>query len=86
LILVKVSSCPKTKREILEVIEAVGAKIELAGEKSLCIEATGDQAKIRTLMELLKPFGILDVVRTGRVAMDTTDKGLKADGKPEVNE
>lgn len=86
LILVKVSSHPKTKRAILEVIKAVGAKIELAGEKSLCIEATGDQAKIKTLLELLRPFGILEVVRTGRVAMDTTDKGLKADGKPEVNE
>ncbi|MFH1190023.1 MAG: acetolactate synthase small subunit [Candidatus Omnitrophota bacterium] len=86
LILVKVSSQPKTKKAILEAVEAVGAKIESAGERSLCIEATGDQTKIKTLLELLKPFGILEVVRTGRVAMDTTDKGLKADGKPEVNE
>lgn len=86
LILVKVSVSPKTRKEILEVVESIGAKIESAGEKALCIEMTGDQAKIKTLLELLKPFGILEVVRTGRIAMDTTDKGLKADGKPEVNE
>ena len=86
LILVKVSVSLKTKREILEAIEAVGARIEYAGEKSLCVEASGDRAKIKTLLELLRPFGILEVVRTGRIAMDTTDKGLKADGKPEVNE
>lgn len=86
LILVKVSVSPKTKREVLEAIEAVGAKIEFASDKSLCVEATGDQTRIKTLLELLRPFGILEVVRTGRIAMDTTGKGLKADGKPEVNE
>lgn len=86
LILVKVSVTPKTKKEIFEAIEAVGAKIELAGDKFLCVEASGDQVKIRTLLELLKPFGIMEVVRTGRIAMDTAGKGLKADGKPEVNE
>jgi acetolactate synthase-1/3 small subunit len=86
LILVKVSVSPKTKKEVLKAIEAVGAKIEFASEKSLCVEATGDRPKIKTLLELLRPFGILEVVRTGRIAMDTTNKGLKADGKPEVNE
>ncbi|MCX5678385.1 MAG: acetolactate synthase small subunit [Candidatus Omnitrophica bacterium] len=86
LILVKVSISPKTKKEVMEAIEAVGAKIESTSDKSLCVEATGDRAKIKTLLELLRPFGILEVVRTGRIAMDTTGKGLKADGKPEVNE
>lgn len=86
LILVKVSVSPKTKKEVLKAIEAAGAKIEAASDKALCVEATGDQTKIKTLLELLRPFGILEVVRTGRVAMDTTGKGLKADGKPEVNE
>lgn len=86
LILVKVSVGPKTKKEALKAIEAVGAKIEFASDKSLCVEATGDRAKIKTLLEILKPFGILEVVRTGRIAMDTTGRGLRADGKPEVNE
>jgi len=86
LILIKVAITPKTRSQILEAIESVGARIESAGARSLSVEATGDQTKIRALLELLRPFGILEVVRTGRVAMDTSDKGLKADGKPEVNE
>ncbi|MBN2453544.1 MAG: acetolactate synthase small subunit [Candidatus Omnitrophica bacterium] len=86
LILVKISVAPKTRKEAIEAIESVGARIESAGDKSLCVEATGDQTKIKTLLELLKPFGILEVVRTGRIAMDITGRGLKSDGKPEVNE
>ena len=86
LILVKVAITPKTRGQVLEAIESCGAKIESAGPRSLCVEATGDQTKVKTLLELLRPFGIIEVVRTGRVAMDKSDKGLKADGKPEVNE
>jgi len=86
LVLVKVSVHQDTKKEMLKAIEAAGARIESAGEKSLCVEATGDRVKIKALLELLRPFGILEVVRTGRIAMDTTDKVLRADGKPEVNE
>ena len=86
LIMIKVAVSPKTRKEILEAIESSGAKIESAGARSLCVEATGDQTKVKTLLELLRPFGLLEVVRTGRVAMDMTDKGFKAEGKPEVNE
>ena len=86
LILIKVSVTPKNRKEILEAVESAGARIENAGSKSISVEATGDQTKIKTLLELLRPFGILEVVRTGRIAMDTSDRGLKAEGKPEVNE
>ncbi len=86
LILIKVSITPKNRKEILEAIESLGARIESAGSSSLSVEAVGDQTKIKSLVELLRPFGILEVVRTGRIAMDASDKGLKVEGKPEVNE
>jgi acetolactate synthase-1/3 small subunit len=86
LILVKVAVTAKTRPQILEAVETSGARIENAGSRSISVEASGDQVKINTLIELLRPFGILEVVRTGRIAMDTSDRGLKADGKPEVNE
>jgi acetolactate synthase-1/3 small subunit len=86
LILVKVSVTPNNRKEIDEAVRSLGARMESAGGSSLSVEAVGDQAKINSLVELLRPFGILEVVRTGRIAMDTSDKGLKAEGKPEVNE
>ena len=86
LILVKVAVTAKNRKEVLEVIESSGAKIENAGSKSISVESAGDQTKVRALLELLRPFGILEVVRTGRVAMSTDDKGLRVEGKPEVNE
>jgi acetolactate synthase-1/3 small subunit len=86
LMLVRVAITPKNKKEVLEAIELIGGKIENAGSKSISVAATGDHAKIKALLELLRPFGILEVVRTGRIAMGTEDKGLKVEGKPEVNE
>ena len=86
LILVKVNVTPKTRKELLEAIDASGAKIVNAGSKSISVEAAGDQNKIRALLELLRPFGVLEVVRTGRIAMGIGDRGLKPEGKPEVNE
>lgn len=86
LMLVKVSVNPKNRKEVLEAIESFGARIENAGSKSLSVEATGDQTRIKALLELLRPFGILEVVRTGRIAIGVEDKGLKPEGKPEVNE
>ena len=86
LILIKVSVSPKNRKEILEAIESIDARIANAGSKSISIEVSGDQTKIHSILELLRPFGILEVVRTGRIAMGTGDKGLVIEGKPEVNE
>ena len=86
LMLVKVAVTPKNRKEALEAIESIGAVVENAGTHSLSVSAIGDHTKINARLELLRPFGIMEVVRTGRIAMSTEDKGLKAEGKPEVNE
>lgn len=86
LILVKVALTPNNRKEILEAIDSFGARIENAGAKSISVESTGDQTKTIALLELLRPFGILEVVRTGRIAMGTGEKPLTVEGKPEVNE
>lgn len=86
IILVKVAVSAKTRKEIIEAVEAAGGTIENAGSKSMTVELAGDQNGIKTVLELLRPFGILEVVRTGRIAMGVGDKGLHGEGKPEVNE
>lgn len=86
LILLKVAVTAKNRKEVLEAVDSVGAKIANAGSKSISVEAVGDQGKIHALLELLRPFGILEVVRTGRIAMGIEDKAFRHEGKPEVNE
>jgi len=86
LVLIRVSVGSKNRKEVLEAIDSIGAKVVNAGSKSICVEVAGDQVKIKALLGLLRPFGILEVVRTGRVAMGTEDKIVKSEGKPEVNE
>src|SRR3989338_10843441 len=86
LILAKVAVTPKNRKEILAAVDSAGAKIVNAGSSSITIEATGEEDKIKALLQLLRPFGIVEVVRTGRVAMGIEDNGLKTGGKPEGNE
>ena len=62
LMLIKVAVNPKTRKEILESVESVDGKIVNAGSKSISIEAAGDTTKIKGLLALLKPFGIIEVV------------------------
>ena len=76
----------KNRKEALEAIGAFGAKVANTGSKSISVESSGDEKSTRALLELLKPFGILEIVRTGRIAMGMDERMLKADGKPEVNE
>ncbi len=86
LVLVRVAVSAKNRKEVLEVIGVSGARVANTGSNSVSIEAAGDEKSTIKLLELLEPFGILEVVRTGRIAMGMDERVLKADGKPEVNE
>jgi acetolactate synthase-1/3 small subunit len=69
LVLVKIRADAKSRPEILQVIEIFRAKIVNLTADSLIIEATGDSEKIAALLGLLEPFGILELARTGRLAL-----------------
>jgi acetolactate synthase-1/3 small subunit len=68
LILIKVNSEGK-RAEIIEIANIFRAKIVDVGTKSMVVEMTGDNGKIEALIELFKPFGIKELVRTGKVAI-----------------
>ncbi|MDO8536113.1 MAG: acetolactate synthase small subunit [Candidatus Omnitrophota bacterium] len=86
LMLIKVAVNAKNRNSVLEAIESVGGRVVSALSGSVSAEVAGDSNKINGLIELLRPFGIVEMVRTGRIALGTGEKGMKADGKPEVNE
>jgi acetolactate synthase-1/3 small subunit len=69
MVLVKASATPETREEILRVVDIFRGKVIDVGAKTYTIEVTGDEKKINALLALLKPLGIKELVRTGRVAM-----------------
>jgi acetolactate synthase-1/3 small subunit len=69
LILVKVRADAKTRPEILQIKEVFRAKIANLAQDSLIIEVTGDEDKIAAFLGLLEPFGVVELARTGRLAL-----------------
>ncbi len=69
LVLVKVNANEQTKGEILRLVDIFRGKVVDVSAKSYTVEITGDEGKVRAVMELLAPLGIREVVRTGKVAM-----------------
>ena len=69
LILVKVKADNRTRPELLQIKDIFRAKIVHLSHDAIIIEATGDDEKVTALLGLLEPFGILDLARTGRLAL-----------------
>ena len=69
LAMIKVKATAATRNEIMQVVSIFRASIVDVSPDSLIIEVTGDEEKIDSLHNLLKPFGVREMMRTGRVAM-----------------
>jgi acetolactate synthase-1/3 small subunit len=69
LAMIKVSAAGDARAQIMQLVEVYRSRIVDVGPESLVIEATGTEDKIDSLLEVLRPFGVTEMVRTGRVAM-----------------
>ena len=69
LMLLKVNAEGTKRSEVLQVAEIFKTKIVDVEKHSLVLQATGETDKLEALYELLKPIGILEVVRTGTIAI-----------------
>jgi acetolactate synthase-1/3 small subunit len=69
LILVKVRADSRTRAELLQIADVFRAKIVNLSAESLIIEVTGDEGKITAFLGLLEPFGIVELARTGQLAL-----------------
>jgi acetolactate synthase I/III small subunit len=74
LVLIKVNADNSTRAEILEIVDIFRANIVDVAKKSLSIEITGNSRKIQGIEELLQPYGILELVRTGKIAISRGSK------------
>jgi acetolactate synthase-1/3 small subunit len=73
--LVKVSSTTSNRAEIMQISEIFRAKVVDVSPKTLTIEATGTQLKVDAIINMLKPFGIKELARTGRIAIKREFQG-----------
>jgi acetolactate synthase-1/3 small subunit len=69
LAMIKVSTQAKNRAEIIQMVDVFRARVVDVTPDSLIIEVTGDEQKVDGLVEVLKPLGIIEMVRTGAVAM-----------------
>ncbi|NJK43293.1 MAG: acetolactate synthase small subunit [Pleurocapsa sp. SU_196_0] len=76
LVLLKVRVTPETRLEIRQIAEDFRARNVDVGRQSYIFEVTGDEGKITAFMEQMRPFGIIETMRTGRVALT---RGSNAD-------
>jgi acetolactate synthase-1/3 small subunit len=69
LALVKVSSAVSRRAEAFQIVDVFRAKVVDISHQSLTIEVTGITEKVDALIEMLKPFGIREIVRTGKISI-----------------
>ena len=69
LALIKVTAGPDKRAEIMQISDIFRAKIIDVSERTLTIEVTGPSEKVDAFQSLLSPYGIKELVRTGRIAM-----------------
>src|SRR5215813_15414790 len=69
LLLIRVNAEPQHRAEVLRTADIFRAKVIDVTQASFTLEATGDQGKLEALIELLRPIGIQEIVRTGKVAI-----------------
>lgn len=66
------------RSEIIQLVEIFKAKVAFVERNTLTVEMSGDEEKVNGFLSLLKPFGIKEIVRTGRIAITRNSKnGLK---------
>lgn len=78
LMLLKVKNSAENRQEILSVVDIFRCKIIDYAVDALCIEVTGEPSKIDAFVQIMKPFGIIELCRTGIVALDRGSSSLLA--------
>ena len=69
LALIRVKVRTETRMEVLQIVDIFRGRVVDLGRNSLSIEVTGDEEKIDAFVRAMKPFGIVELVRTGRIAI-----------------
>ena len=78
LLLVTVSAAPEIRGQIIELVQVFGGRILAVGPDALTISIEGAPEKVDDFEELLRPYGIVELQRTGRVALPRLERQARA--------
>lgn len=78
LVLIKVKANPATRSDIVNIVEIFRAKIVDVNRETMVIELTGEENKIDALCEVLSEYEIIEIVRTGKIALSRGPKAITA--------
>ena len=81
LALIKVTVNDETRSEILSIIDIFRGKVVDVGSESYTVEITGDENKMKAILDLFRPMGIKEVARTGCAALTRGSKAKSAKSK-----
>ena len=85
--LIRVNAENSSRAEVLRILEIFRGRVVDVAPKSYTFEITGDEKKIQAVVELLAPFGIIEIVRTGKVAIARAKKdSSSAKGREQKSE
>jgi acetolactate synthase, small subunit (EC 2.2.1.6) len=74
--LIKVNATLNTRSSIIEIANIFRSNIIDINDKSMILESTGDSKKITAIIEVLRPFGIIELIRTGLTALNRGNKAI----------
>lgn len=74
MVLIRVKAEAQTRAEVLRVIDIFRGKVVDVSPKSYAVELTGPESKIKAVIDILRPIGIKEIVRTGTIAMARASK------------
>ena len=77
LALIKVKAPGNSRASIIEIVDIFRAKIVDVSNETLTVEMTGDEGKIEAFINLMEPYGISEIVRTGLTALERGSKDIK---------
>lgn len=83
LILIRVKATSAKRAEVLRITDIFRGKVVDVSHDTISLEVSGTQSKIEAILELLAPLGIMELIRTGTIAIPRAKKVLKAGESPE---
>jgi acetolactate synthase-1/3 small subunit len=75
LMLIRVNATPAQRMEIVLLVEMFRARVVNVGPGEMMVEISGQERKIEAFIELMRPYGIVELARTGRIALVRTMRG-----------